>query len=138
MENLFDFILNHPFLVAAWVLTFAMLVFTERMKGGKSVSPAEATRLINKENAVVLDIRAKKEFGAGHLTGAINIPLADLDRRMSELEKHKTHPVIVVCNMGQTAGTACRKLKTAGFTDAVRLSGGMTEWRGQNMPVVTK
>ncbi len=138
MENVFIFIQNHPYLVSIWGMTLTMLLFNERLKGGKSVSPAEATRLINKEDAVVLDIRAKKEFSAGHVSGSVNIPMADLDRRLSELDKHKGHPVIVVCNMGQTAGTACRKLKTAGFVNAVRLSGGMTEWRGQNMPVVTK
>ncbi|HSG04236.1 MAG TPA: rhodanese-like domain-containing protein [Marinobacterium sp.] len=137
MENLFDFIANNPLLVSAWAFTVMMLIFTERQKGGKSASPAEATRMMNKENAVVVDIRAKKEFGSGHIANSLNIPLAEFDRRMSELNAHKEKPIIVVCNMGQTAGTACRKLKTAGF-NAVRLSGGMTEWRGQNMPVVAK
>jgi rhodanese-related sulfurtransferase len=137
MENIFDFIGNNPLLVLAWVFTLMMLIFTERQKSGKSASPAEATRMINKEDAVVIDIRAKKEFGAGHIANSINMPLADIDRRMSELNAHKEKPIIVVCNMGQTAGTACRKLKAAGF-NPVRLSGGITEWRGQNMPVVSK
>ena len=137
MENLFDFIANNPLLVLAWVFTLMMLIFTERQKSGKSASPAEATRMINKEDAVVLDIRAKKEFGVGHIANSVNIPLAEMDRRISELNAHKQKPIIVVCNMGQTAGTACRKLKAAGF-NALRLSGGMTEWRGQNMPVVAK
>jgi len=137
MEKLFEFIGNNPMLVMAWVFTLMMLIFTERQKGGKSASPAEATRMINKEDAVVLDIRGKKEFSAGHIANSLNMPLADLDRRMTELNPHKEKPIVVVCNMGQTAGTACRKLKAAGF-NPVRLSGGMTEWRGQNMPVVTK
>lgn len=137
MENLFDFIANNPLLVLAWVFTMMMLIFTERQKGGKSASPAEATRMINKEDAVVLDIRAKKEFSAGHIANSLHIPMAEFDRRMSELNSHKEKPIIVVCNMGQTAGSACRKLKAAGF-NPVRLSGGMTEWRGQNMPVVAK
>ena len=138
MEKYFDFVMNHPFLVSAWVLTFVMLMYSERLKGGKSVSPAEATRMINKQDGVVVDIRNSKEFNTGHLTNALNIPLADLDRRISELDKHKQHPVIVVCNLGQTSGTACRKLKSAGFTNAVRLSGGISEWRAQSMPVVSK
>jgi len=137
MENLFDFIANNPLLVLAWVFTLMMLIFTERQKGGKSAAPAEATRMINKEDAVVLDIRAKKEFSAGHIANSLHIPMAEFDRRMSELNSHKEKPIIVVCNMGQTAGSACRKLKAAGF-NPVRLSGGMTEWRGQNMPVVAK
>lgn len=137
MEKVFEFIGNNPMLVIAWVLTLMMLIFTERQKSGKSASPAEATRMINKENAVVLDIRGKKEFATGHIANSMNIPLADLDRRIGELNPHKQKPIVVVCNMGQTAGTACRKLRAAGF-NPVRLSGGITEWRGQNMPVVRK
>jgi rhodanese-related sulfurtransferase len=138
MEQLIDFIGNHTMMVVAWLMTLGMLLFTENLKSGKSVSAAEATRMINKENAVVLDIRATKDFSAGHVANSINIPLADFDRRMSELNQYKDKPVIVVCNMGQTAGTACRKMKKAGFTQAVRLSGGITDWRHQNMPVVAK
>lgn len=136
MDRLIEFVTQHFYLVAAWALTLAMLLWTESRKSGKSVSTAEATRLINKEDALVLDIRGKKEWETGRINGAIHIPLADLDRRLNELEKHKDKPVIVVCNMGQTAGAATKKLRTAGFTQAVRLSGGMTEWRGQNLPVV--
>jgi rhodanese-related sulfurtransferase len=55
---------------------------------------------------------------------------------MSELDKFKDKPVIVVCNLGQAAGTAAKKLKAAGFQQVVRLSGGMTEWKGQNMPII--
>ena len=138
MENVIEFIGNHTMMVVAWAFTLAMLIFTERMKGGKSVTAAEATRLINKEDAVVLDIRAQKDFSTGHLTNSINIPLADFDRRMSELNQYKEKPIIVVCNMGQTAGTACRKMKSAGFTQAMRLTGGISEWRHQSMPVVKK
>jgi rhodanese-related sulfurtransferase len=136
MDRLIEFVTQHYYLVAAWVLTLAMLLWTESRKSGKSVSPAEATRLINKEGATVVDIRPKKEWDAGRITGALNIPLADLDRRISEIKADKEKPLIVVCNMGQAAGTATRKLKAAGFRQAIRLQGGMTEWRGQNMPVV--
>ncbi|MDF2183059.1 rhodanese-like domain-containing protein [Neptuniibacter sp. CAU 1671] len=135
MDQLLEFISNHYLLIAAWVFTLIMLLMTESRKSGKSVSPSIATQMINKEDAVVLDIRAKKEWAAGHITNAINIPLADLDRRIGELEKHKQHPIVVVCNLGQSASAATKKLKDAGF-NAVRLSGGMTEWKGQSLPVV--
>ena len=101
-----------------------------------SVTPAQATSLINKEDAVIIDIRPKKEWTTGHITGAKHIPLSDLDRRIDELTKYKQRPVIVVCNLGQAAATATRKLKAAGFEQAVRLSGGMTEWKGQSLPIV--
>lgn len=136
MDRLIEFVTQHYYLVAAWALTLALLLWNESRKAGKSVSTAEATALINKQDAVVLDIRAKKEWESGRIAGAIHMPLADFDRRLTELDKYKSKPVIVVCNLGQTAGTATRKLQTAGFANAVRLSGGMTEWRGQNLPVV--
>ena len=123
-------------LVAAWALTLAMLLWTEQNKAGKSVGTHEATRMINKESAVILDIRPKKEFSTGHITNAIHIPVIELDKRMTELDKHKQKPIIVVCNLGQTAGSASKKLKAAGFENVVRLSGGMTEWKSQSLPVI--
>ncbi|WP_067869322.1 rhodanese-like domain-containing protein [Neptuniibacter marinus] len=136
MDQFIEFISNHPLMVAAWVLTLGMFLFYERSKSGKAVTPAQATSLINKENAVVLDIRPKKEWSTGHITGAKHIPLSDLDHRIDELSKYQQRPVIVVCNLGQAAGTATRKLKTAGFENAVRLSGGMTEWKSQSLPII--
>lgn len=136
MDQLIEFISNHPFMVAAWVLTLVMFILFERSKAGKAVTPAQATNLINKENAVIIDIRPKKEWDTGHITGAKHIPLADLDRKMDELIKYQQRPVIVVCNLGQAAGSATRKLKAAGYEKAVRLAGGMTEWKGQSLPIV--
>jgi len=136
MERLIEFAIQHYYLVGAWVLTLLLLLATEKRKSGKSVTPAEATRLINKESGVVLDIRTRKEWDTGRITGAHHIPLADLDRRLNELDKYKSKPVIVVCNLGQAAGTAGKALKAAGYENVVRLSGGMTEWKNQNMPIV--
>ncbi|MBY4678911.1 rhodanese-like domain-containing protein [Marinobacterium arenosum] len=136
MEQLIEFIGNHVLLVSAFIVTLLVLLWSESRKGGKAVTPAEATRLINKEEAVVLDIRAKKEWDAGRITGAIHVPFADLERRLSELNKYQKRPVIVVCNLGQTAGSAVKKLKANGFENVLRLQGGMTEWKGQNLPII--
>ncbi|WP_207060836.1 rhodanese-like domain-containing protein [Motiliproteus sp. SC1-56] len=138
MDQLLEFASNHWYLVLALLATLAMLIFTESRKGGKSLSTHDATRLINKEDAVVLDIRQKKEFQTGHIVSAINIPYADLDKRIGELNKHKSKPVIVVCNLGQTASGAVKKLNDAQFENVQRLRGGMTEWKAQNLPVVRK
>ena len=136
MIQFIEFISNHPLMVAAWVLTLGMFLFYERSKAGKAVTPAQATNLINKEDAVVIDIRPKKEWATGHITGAKHIPLSDLDRRIDELSKYQQRPVIVVCNLGQAAASATRTLKAAGFENAVRLSGGMTEWKSQSLPII--
>lgn len=137
MDRLLEFATQHYYLVAAWIALLILLLWNESRKGGKSIQPGDATRLINKENAIVVDIRSQKEWSTGHITGALHIPFADLDRRVDEL-KAKEQPVIVVCNTGQTAGAAVRKLHAAGIANVFRLSGGMAEWRSQNMPVVNK
>ncbi len=135
MEQLIEFATNHWELFAALIATLALLLFSESKKGGTSLSTHAAVQLINKENAAVVDIRPKKEFKIGHITNAINIPYADLDRRIGELEKYRNRPIIIVCNLGQTASGAVKKLNDAAFANVVRLSGGITEWKTQNLPV---
>ncbi|MEH6471371.1 MAG: rhodanese-like domain-containing protein [Halopseudomonas sp.] len=136
MEQLIEFATNHWELVAALVATLALLLFTESRKGGAAISTHEAVQLINKDSAAVVDIRLKKEYKTGHITNAINIPYPDMDRRIGELEKHRSKPIIIVCNLGQTASGAVKKLNEANFDNVVRLKGGITEWKGQHLPVV--
>jgi len=83
----------------------------------------------------VLDIRDKKDFSAGHLANALNIPYSNLASRLNELDAHKERPIILVCKTGQTVGVAGKMLREKGF-NAVRLTGGMMEWTNQNLPVV--
>lgn len=136
IEQLFEFIGNHFILVGLFIaLLFAFLV-NEGKQGGAAISTSNLVNLINRENAVVIDIRDKKEFNLGHIAGAINIPYSQLDSRVSELEADKEKPVVVVCKMGQNSGAAGRKLKAQGFTNVRRLSGGMSEWTASGLPLV--
>ncbi|MCK6391491.1 MAG: rhodanese-like domain-containing protein, partial [Azonexus sp.] len=102
---------------------------------GKGVSPAEATRLINRENALVLDVREPDEFAAGHIPDAINIPVAKLAERIQELDKFRSRPLVVCCLSGMRAGRACSELKKQGFEQLNNLSGGIDAWIGANYPV---
>lgn len=135
MDRLFEFIANHWELVGMFAFFVVALFWDNNKRSGQSVSPAEATIKINSENALVLDIRDTKDFSAGHLANAVNIPYAKLSERLSELEKHKERPIILVCKSGQTVGVAGKMLREKGF-NAMRLSGGMMEWSNQNLPVV--
>ncbi|WP_073262516.1 rhodanese-like domain-containing protein [Phytopseudomonas punonensis] len=135
LANLIEFATTHFILSGLFVIILALLIFTELQKGGQSLSSREVTALINSDQGVVVDIRNKKEFDAGHIVGALNIPLDKLTARVAELEKHKAKTIILVDAMGQQAGTAARDLKKAGFT-AARLGGGIATWRGDNLPVV--
>ncbi len=135
LANLIEFVSNHYVLSSLFVVLLILLFITETRKGGKSLSNRELTALVNSDEGVVLDVRAKKEFDAGHIVDALNIPYEKLVSRTGELEKHKAKTIIVVDAMGQHAGTACRELQKAGFT-AAKLSGGISSWRGDNLPVV--
>ena len=136
MDQLFEFISNHALLVGAFVLVLILFVRNEVTRGGKSVSAQELVNLVNRDGALVIDVRDAKEFGEGHIVNAINIPHASLSDRISELEKHKDKPIVVACKMGQHAGMAGTVLRKAGFENVARLQGGITEWRNQNLPVV--
>lgn len=135
MQRVLEFVANHWELVGIFAFFLLALLWDNNKRAGASVSPAEATLKINKDKALVLDIREAKEFGAGHLVNAVNIPFAKLAERMSELDKYKERPIILVCKSGQTVGVAAKMLRDKGF-NTLRLSGGMLEWSNQNLPVV--
>ncbi|WP_263147015.1 rhodanese-like domain-containing protein [Pseudomonas sp. RIT-PI-AD] len=135
LAHLIEFATHHYILVGIFAVLLALLAFTELRRGGRTVSNRELTALVNSEQGVVLDVRSNKDFASGHIVGALNIPFDKLASRQSELEKYKAKTLIVVDAIGQHAGTASRDLKKAGF-DAVKLSGGIGSWRGDNLPVV--
>ena len=136
MDQLFTFISSHPFLVGAFVVLLALFIRNEMQRGGSSVTAQQLVDLVNRENALVLDVRDKKEFDAGHIVDAVNVPAAALESRLGELKGYKDRPVVVVCKMGQHSGAAGIVLRKNGFTNVSRLSGGLAEWRNQNLPVV--
>lgn len=136
MEKFFEFIGNHPFLVGLFVVLLALFIRNEMRRGGRSVSPQQLVDMVNREKAVVVDVRERKEYQAGHIVDAVNIPSTNLEGRIDELKKYRERPVVVVCKMGQNAGTAGTLLRKHGFENVSKLSGGMAEWRNQNLPVV--
>ncbi len=135
MEQLFEFIGNHPFLVGSFLIILILFIRNEVARGGQSVSAQELVNLVNRDGAVVVDVRDNAEFSSGHIVDSINIPHTSLADRVSELEKHKEKTIVVACKMGQHSGTAGTVLRKAGF-NVSRLKGGITEWRNQNLPVV--
>jgi len=136
MDQVFEFVGNHPLLLGAFVVLLVLFIRNETQRGGRSVSAQELVNLVNREDAVVLDVRDKKEFEQGHIPNAVNIPYSALDGRMAELDKYKERPIVLTCKMGQHAGTAGTALRKQGFANVSRLSGGIAEWRNQNLPVV--
>jgi len=136
MDQLFEFIGNHPWLVGAFAVVIVLFIRNEVSRGGKSVSAQELVNMVNKDGAVVIDVRDEKEFREGHIVHAINIPHVNFSNRIRELETYKQKPLVVACKMGQHSGSIGTQLRKAGFSDVARLQGGVTEWRNQNLPVL--
>lgn len=132
-----SFLQQEYLLVAIVVLSGLGLLWPSlrRSGGGQKVSTTEATLLINRENARVLDVRAGDEFAAGHLPESLHIPLEKLTERVSELQKFKEKPLIVCCASGMRASRACGELKKQGFTRLYHLTGGIDSWRQAGLPL---
>ena len=136
LEQIFEFIGNHYILVSVFVFLLVAFIINEGKQGGAAITPNSLVSLVNREGAVIVDIRDNKEFGTGHIAGAVNMPFSAIDSRIGELEPFKEKPIVLVCKMGQHAGSIGRKLRAAGFEDVRRLSGGMAEWGANSLPVV--
>lgn len=132
------FVMENIWWIGLMLGSGAMLLWP-MLRGGASgatdVSPAEAVLLINRENALVLDVREEGEFAAGHIPDAKNIPLAKLTERASELRKYQQKPLLVNCQGGVRSANACGQLKKAGFTRIYNLRGGLTAWNEAKLPV---
>ena len=138
MERLLEFIGHHPYLVASFAILLALFIRNETRRGGKTLTAQQLVDRVNRESAIVVDVRERKEVDAGHSVGALSIPYASLESRVDELRKHTDKPIIIACGMGQHSGAAGTLLRKQGFKDVSRLGGGMAEWRNQNLPVTRK
>lgn len=140
MQEIMQFASNHPILSLAWVVLLILVIVTT-VKGMfskvKTISRGEATRLINKEDAVVVDVRSRDDFRRGHISGALNVAAAEIKKgNADELEKHKAQPIIVVCATGQNAADSAAHLSAAGFPQVFVLKDGISGWSGENLPLV--
>ena len=116
---------------------FLVLYFSAEMKrGGKRLSHIELTKMVNKENAILVDVRDREDFEKGHITNAKNIPYKDFDKRLEELNKYKEAPIITICAMGRNAALSAEKLQKHGFLKTYVLKGGLASWQQESLPLV--
>jgi rhodanese-related sulfurtransferase len=98
--------------------------------------PTEAVKLINND-AMVLDLRSAESFSRGHIAGARNVPMDELDGHMEKLAKFRSKPVVAVCDAGITSSKAVNALRNSGFDSVYNLKGGMNAWGQAGLPVVS-
>lgn len=133
-----DFVQQNLMWVILATLSGGMLLAQMMRGGGNNISVADATLKLNREDAVVIDVRETHEWDRGHIPNARHIALGQLGKRIQEVEKFKTRPIIVVCASGNRSSSACGTLKRAGFEQVFNLSGGIGAWSEAGLPVTTK
>jgi len=134
-----EFVQQNMMWVALAFVSGGMLLWP-MVAGGNAarLTPAQATLLMNREDALVLDVRETGEWTSGHIPGARHITLAQLEKRMSELEKFKDRPIIICCASGNRSSSACRQLTKGGFEKVFNLGGGISAWLEASLPLTTK
>jgi rhodanese-related sulfurtransferase len=137
MQRLFEFIGNHPYLASAAVLAAAVVAIyevRERIQAFAALSAMQAVRLMN-QGALVIDLRGKESYDAGHIGDARNVPVAELASQAESLKKWRDRNVITYCDSGVNGANGARTLMKLGFTKVFNLQGGLNAWVKDNLPL---
>jgi rhodanese-related sulfurtransferase len=137
MQQLLDFIANHPYLAGAAVLAAVLVVVfevRERLQAFAALSAQQVVRLMN-QGALVIDLRSKELYDAGHIVDARNVPVRELESQADSLKKWRDKNVITYCDSGADGASAARTLMKLGFTKVSNLQGGLSAWLKDNLPV---
>jgi len=137
-QELMAFAGRNQMLALAFVGLTAAIVATEiarLLRSYKVVRPAEVTTLVNRDNALVVDLRAIADFEKGHIPGSKNVLMSQFDPENKRLAAAKGLPVVLVCKTGQSAGEAAKRLKKAGFERVFVLDGGIGGWLQADLPL---
>ena len=98
----------------------------------KEISPQQAAEM-QRQSSPIVDVRENDEWSAGHIAGAIHIPLSEISTRLNELETYKNSPIIMQCRSGARSAKAADVLVKAGFSRVFNLTGGLNAWQKENL-----
>lgn len=138
-EELWAFAGRNPiYSIALGGLTVAIIVneLSRFFRSYKSLRPAELVALVNRDNALVVDLRAIADFQKGHIAGSKNVQMSQFDPESKQLAPAKALPVVLVCQNGVTVAGAAKRLKQAGFQSVHILDGGIAAWQAAELPLV--
>lgn len=141
MDQLLEFIGHHPFLWAALGVVVVAFIANEAwrgLSGNGPISSAEAVRLMNSDDAVVVDTRSSSEYKKNHILNARHVPTSAIADRANEISRDTSKPIIVYCGAGNSAPAAATKLRAKGYTRAYALKGGINSWQADGLPVTSK
>jgi rhodanese-related sulfurtransferase len=136
---MFEFVKQNALLIGLAIgsgLALLWPLLNRGANGVPNVSATEAVLMLNRTKPLILDVRDEAEFASGHIQGAKHIPVAELANRLKEIEKFKDKPVLVHCQKGMRAKTACTILQAQQFSKLHNLQGGLESWIEAKLPLV--
>lgn len=139
MQQFIEFSLRHWEL---WLVFFFILILLltfelhAKLTGTLPLSVQDTIFLINREDAILLDVRDVSSFKKGHIAASINIPFSEFKNKLSELDPYRERPIIINYSHGQSHHKIGRFLKNAGFMKCYHLKGGITSWQNAALPLV--
>lgn len=142
MPQFLEFVANHWILWTAFLVLLGLLLGGEiqrRRYGVPQLGPNQAIQILNRDGAVLLDVREDKELDqTGRIPHARHIPLGQLNERMAELKADKDKPVVAYCRSGNRSNKAATQLRKAGYEQVYNLAGGILAWENANLPLNKK
>ncbi len=129
------FILDYWYLVAPALISGSLLLWPVLQGASAGLAPDAAVQLINRAKAVVVDVCEPDEFATGHVVGAKNVPLGEIEKKLTTVVKNKGVPLILVCQSGARSGRAVALAKTLGYDQAQSMAGGLVAWKAANLPI---
>lgn len=140
MQDLIQFFISHWFLSVLLILLIALLLIEEARTKGlmNKINPQRVVEMLNRDNAIVIDIRPREAFQSGHIVGAVNISQVDLEKDPAKIKKYEKQPIVLVCENGQKSAVVAASLKKQNIEQVHVLNGGMQAWKSAQLPLVKK
>lgn len=138
MSQFLEFATNHWDLFATLFFILGLMAwqaFGGQLRGYRQIEPFEAVKLLNQQDAIIVDVREEKEYQEGHVNGALHLPLGQLRQRLDELAPNRERPIIALCRSGHRSASACSILRKAQFNQVFNLRGGVMAWQNAGLPL---
>ena len=136
MDRFILFLIEHYYYSVPLLVAIVLLIRSSAKKGGKKITAQDLINLTNQDKVKLIDLRSTADFDDGHITGSINIPYANLDDRVHEIKKYEGISLVLICETGSQSANAGEKLQHLGHQDTLILSGGINNWRMDNLPLI--
>ena len=136
MDRFILFLIEHYYYSVPLLVAIVLLIRSSAKKGGKKITAQDLINLTNQDKVKLIDLRSTADFDDGHITGSINIPYANIDDRVHEIKKYEGISLVLICETGSQSANAGEKLQNLGRKETLILSGGINNWRMDNLPLI--